>query len=390
MAEKTTKASATPAAAATGSPSAEAKSVPAKALAAGASAASDMDALMAGMGVSFVGVPDGGDETRSPQEDDDEANAEADNSEEEQEQQDDDPGSDADSNEDADADEADADNANSEEEPKLGRYEASVVKALESHPDFKSVAKRVAKAFELAVSRREALQAKESELATQAETVKELETRLQETAEKVTVAPAGPLAHLADEQALTEEVKKCVDFLAWVNSTDDPASHYKDTDTATAEDQLAAHHRYALHVLKNQDAQSKVLKERQAVRAEVKKQRPTLFDVKHDDHKLLSELYKADPRSRADFDQLIADALRGRQIREAAAKAPAKDATAKPALLVKKVSKDDLPRPKSTSTLPVRGGGLSDQDVVTTKLKTGGRISFDEMADAGLMSRRVA
>lgn len=345
---------------------------------------------MAGMGVTFVGVPDGGgDETRSPKEDEAEAKAEAEKSPEEQEQQQDHESEDQPES-DAEADEADAAAQDESEEPQLGSYEQSVVEALKSNPEFKGYAKRVAKAFELSVSRREALKAKESELAAVSETVKELEARLQATAEQAASAPAGPLAHLADEQALTEEVKKCVDFLAWVENTDDPAAFYKDTDTASAEEQLAANKRYALHVLQHQDQQSKVLKERQAVRDEVKKQRPTLFDPKHDDHKLFMDLYKSDPRQRSDFDQLIADALRGRAIREAA-KAPVKEAPpAKAAIPVKKVSKADLPQPRSASTLPVRGGGLSDADAVTAKLKSGGRISFDELADSGALSRRAA
>jgi len=383
MAEKSIKGSATPAAASPGSPKDAVLSVPAKALAAGASKLSQVDDLMAGMGVTFVGVPDAGDETRSTQDDKDEAQAEAKESTAGQEP--DEQAAD-DTEQDAEADEAEAD-GEGETESKLGSYEQSVVEALKSNPDFKGVAKRVAKAFELSVSRREALKEKESELAAKEETIKELETRAQETAERVTVAPAGPLAHLADEQALADEVTKCVEFLDWVQNTQDPASFYKDTETVTAEELLESNKRYALHVLKNQNEQGKVLKERQAVRAEVKQQRATLFDPKHADHQFLTELYRSDPRARKDFDQLIADALRGRAIREAAAKAPAKASAAEPAKEVKKVSKADLPQPRSASTLPIRGGGQSTAEAVTAKLKSGGRVSFDELADSGAMSR---
>ena len=192
---------------------------------------------MAGMGVTFVGVPDSGDETRSISDDDAAAEAEAEESTAEQET---DEQAAEDTDTEAEADEAEADGED-ESEGKLGSYEQSVVDALKSNPDFKGVAKRVAKAFELSVTRRELLKEKDSELAAKEETVKELEARLQETAERVTVAPAGPLAHLADEQALADEVKKCVDFLAWVQETPDPASHYQDTESRTAEEQLESY-----------------------------------------------------------------------------------------------------------------------------------------------------
>ncbi len=344
---------------------------------------------MAGMGVTFVGVPDGGDETDSPQAEASEAAAEDTETPGETEQ-DSDP-AEAENADEPDADEA-AEEVADEAESKLGSYEQSVVDSLKSHPDFKGVAKRVAKAFELSVSRREALKEKESELAAKETTVKELEARLQETAEKVAAAPAGPLAHLADEQALSGEVEKCVEFLKWVKNTPDAASHYRDTADQTAEEQLEANQRYALYVLENQGKQREVLKQRQTIRAEVKQQRRTLFDPRHEDHRTLTELYQSDPRTRSDFDQWIADALRGRQIREAAAKAPAKESPAAKAPLkeVKKVSKADLPAPKTVSSLPLRGGVLGDAEKAAAKLKQGGRLSFDEMADSGLMSRRVA
>ena len=331
------------------------------------------------MGVSFVGVPDGGEETKTPETDEATADEVVTDAEEEQE-----------ATEEADgaADEAEPEADADAETPKLGRYEQSVVSALESNPDFKPMAKRVAKAFELAVQRRELLAVKDGELAAKDEELKGLETRLQETAEKITTAPAGPLAHLADEAALAAEVTKCVDFLDWVQNTEDAAAHYKDTATATAEEQLEASKRYALNVLKNQDAQRKVLKSREAVRAEVKKQRPTLFDTKHEDHKLLTDCYQSDPRTRADFDQIIADSIRGRAIREAAAKAaPAKSAPAATAPVKKAVSKADLPTSKEVSSLPVSRAGVSAHDVVTAKLKQGERIGFDEMSDAGFLGR---
>jgi hypothetical protein len=337
-----------------------------------------IDELMAGMGVSFVGVPDVGGETTTPETDEATADEVVTEDEEEQEATEEAEGE-AEAEPDADAD---------AETPKLGRYEQSVVAALESNPDFKPMAKRVAKAFELAVQRRELLAVKDGELAAKDEELKGLETRLQETAEKNTTAPAGPLAHLADEAALAAEVTKCVDFLDWVQNTEDAAAHYKDTATATAEEQLEASKRYALNVLKNQDAQRKVLKTREAVRAEVKKQRPTLFDTKHEDHKLLTDCYQSDPRTRADFDQIIADSIRGRAIREAAAKAaPVKSAPAATAPVKKVVSKADLPTSKEVSSLPVSRAGVSAHDVVTAKLKQGERIGFDEMSDAGFLGR---
>lgn len=183
----------------------------------------------------------------------------------------------------------------------LGKYEQSVVEALKSNPDFKGYAKRIAKAFELAVARREALAAKEGELAQRDETVKELEARLQETAEQVTRAPAGPLSHLTDKEALTAEVAKAAEYLEWVKSDPNAVDRYQDTEEATAQQQLDYWQNYALRVLKHQGTQAAVLEEREKVRAEVKKQRPTLFDARHEENKLLTGFYKSDPRNRAEF-----------------------------------------------------------------------------------------
>jgi len=392
MAENTNKGSATPAAVSEGSPKRQSKSVPETATTTGASASSLADDLMAGMGLTFAGVPDAtGDETESY--------AQADKAgEKDQEQK-----PQAEPATDEPTDEAEAAKAEDEPEatfsedgePVLGSYEQSVVEALKSNPDFKGYAKRVAKAFELAVARREALAAKDGELAQKDETVKELEARLQETADNATMAPSGPLAHLPDKAALQAEVAKCADFLDWAESTPDAADAYKDTEQATAQQQLDYWKRYALNVLKNQAAQSKVFDERETVRAEVKKQRPTLFDARHAENKLLTDLYRSDPRTRADFDQWIADALRGRQLREQAAKSQApgslsRTATEAKAPEKKTVSKADLPRVKEVSALPLQKGGASPRESVEAKLKQHGGISFDEMADAGLLSRQAA
>lgn len=277
--------------------------------------------------------------------------------------------------------------------PVLGSYEQSVVDALKSHDDLKPHAKRVAKAFELAVARREALAAKESELAAKDETLKEMEARLQETADKATVSPAGPLAHLPDKAALQAEVTKCVEYLDWVEENPDAVDHYKDTPEATAQQQLDYWRRYARNVLKHQGEQAKVLDEREAARAEVKKQRPTLFDAKHPESRLLMDFYKSDPRTRADFDQLIADALRGRQLRETAAKSPGPvKAMAEGAKAAEKktVSKADLPKPKAVSALTLVKSGVDPRETVTAKLKQQGGATFDEMADAGLLGKQAA
>ena len=277
--------------------------------------------------------------------------------------------------------------------PVLGKYEQSVVDALKSNPDFKGFAKRIAKSFELAVSRREALAAKEAELAQKDETLKEMEARLQETADKATVIASGPLAHLSDKALLQAEVAKCAEYLDWVEDNPDAAEHYRDTEQATAQQQLDYWKRYARNVLKHQGAQAKVLEEREAARAEVKKQRPTLFDAKHPENKLLMDFYKSDPRTRADFDQLIADALRGRQLRETAAKStgPVKAvADGAKAAEKKPVSKADLPKPREVSGLPLQKGGTSARETVAAKLKQQGGATFDEMADAGLLSKQAA
>jgi len=359
---------------------------------------SPADELMAGMGLEFAGVPvTQGDETAasaggSPDDSEGEAAA-ADATTGEV------PTSATESTE-GESETAPAD----EDEPEmetgedgtsvLGKYEQSVVEALKSNPDTKGYAKRVAKAFELAVSRREALAAKESELAERDESLKQLEARLQEAAEASTVAPAGPLAHLSTPDALANEVTKAAQFLEWVENTPDAADSYQDTAQATAQEQLDYWKRYALRVLKHQSAQAKVLEEREKVRAEVKKQRPTLFDARHEESKVLQDFYKSDPRTRSDFDQWIADAIRGRQIREQAAKGlsvvkPAGKEVAA-AVVKKPVSKADLPKPSEVRGLPVQKAGASPREQVEAKLKQHGGVTFDEMADAGMLGRHMA
>lgn len=351
---------------------------------------SSADDLMAGMGLTFTGVPD------SPGDKPDSSTQAETPGDKEQEQQ-----GEQSEGETASEGEAEADKAQDEPEvnfsedgaPVLGSYEQSVVDALKSHDDLKPHAKRIAKAFELAVSRREALAAKETELAQKDETIKDMEARLQETADKATLAPSGPLAHLSDKAALQAEVAKCADYLDWVEDNPDAVEHYQDTEKATAQQQLDYWKRYARNVLKHQGEQARVLEEREKIRAEVKKQRPTLFDVKHPENQILTDLYKSDPRTRADFDQLVADALRGRQLRETAAKSPGPVKAAETgarAAEKKTATKADLPKPKQVSDLVLQRSGVSARETVEAKARQQGGATFDEMVDAGLLSKQAA
>ena len=345
---------------------------------------------MAGMGLEFAGVPEKqGDETGSSAE----SHVLADAATEEQEQKTEPaPEETTEQTEAAEAEDEPEAEIGEDGAPVLGKYEQSVVDALKSNPDFKGYAKRIAKAFELAVERREALKAKDGELAQKDETLKELEARLQETAEQVTRAPSGPLSHLTDKAALTAEVAKAAEYLEWVRNDPNAVDRYQDTEEATAQQQLDYWQNYALRVLKHQGQHAAVLEEREKVRAEVKKQRPTLFDARHEENKLLMGFYKSDPRTRADFDQWIADAMRGRQLREQAAKSPnhVKSVESAKAAEKKTVSKADLPQPKTVSPLPVTKAGTSVREAVDAKLKQQGSVTFDEMADAGMLSRLAA
>lgn len=210
--------------------------------------------------------------------------------------------------------------------------------------------------------------------------------------------PPSPLAHLDTADKLGAEVKRAAEFLKWTESTQDPSSIYKDDDAGTADEKLARDRAYALHVIEHQLDQQEVIRKREESVKAARQTRPEMFDAKTDDGKFLGELVRSDPRTRPDFYQLVADALRGRRDREDEASgkfkiqridlAAAKAAGAKGAQVKAAEAKGSKVPPKyvppvTASPAPVRPDtGQSTQQSVWEKSRKGA-VDLEEMLTAG-------
>lgn len=244
--------------------------------------------------------------------------------------------------------------------------------------------------------------AQKKELKAQLEAVKAekeaAEQRADELAAKLpTVAPSAPLAHLDSTEKFEEEGSKVRDFIGRI---DDPATvaSYRDYDPDTGTSQSFENDKaYAKHFLKNEKAHAQVLKDRAETTEAVKKAAPTLFDGKSEDFQFRAKLHTTDPRTLPDYEQIIADAARGRRMRLeeqqgkarytrvdlAAAKAATKPAEARatkaqeaapvftvPGIVRPPVTSHDAPNPK---------------EAVMAKARTARGVSIEEMMEAGLI-----
>lgn len=128
--------------------------------------------------------------------------------------------------------------------------------------------------------------------------------------------PPSPLAQFDTEESLQKENDAVLAFLDFAEKPEAIES-YKDFDPETGKStQFENDKAYAKFFLKNQKAHLQTLKERLEIAASVRKNVPELFDGKSEKAKERAALYQSDPRTRADYDQLIADAQLGRQYRK--------------------------------------------------------------------------
>jgi len=266
--------------------------------------------------------------------------------------------------------------------------------------------KRLKKNAEQKKELREQLKTRETELAAERTKAADAEARL---VEKFTAAPSGPLAHLDTPEKLKTAAEQAAGFMRWETTRPDFEKYYQDDpDTVpenlrrTAEQKCQDDKADQLRVLTHHAEQAEILNKRSATRETLKKEKPELFNPAHEAGKDRLDLYASDPRTRADFDQLIADAQRGRLIRE--------EEASKTALYhridLKKArengakganghangngngngSKDKLTLPPISSQhrAPVKSPDAPDaRAAVTRKISTPGtRIPLEEMSDA--------
>ena len=210
-------------------------------------------------------------------------------------------------------------------------------------------------------------------------------------------APSGPLAKFETPEALAAEHAEVISFLEWAHKPEavDRYVHLGEGAEAKLEEDRA----YALNFLKHKDAQGKILTERSEKREAVRKALPALFDGKSPESQERAAFYAVDPRTRADYDQWIADALQGKRDREDAAAgkirinridlAAAKANGAAGAAAAAKAKDQKTPPvftpPGRSGPVPVRTAEQPDAAAAfkTRAAKEG--VTADEMMDAGIL-----
>jgi len=208
------------------------------------------------------------------------------------------------------------------------------------------------------------------------------EKALAEVAEKpFQILPSSPLAHLETIEALESEAAKVVTFMKGAKASD-AASKYQDYDEATETSAtFEADQAYCLSFLEAQTAHAKMLNAREQVKAEVKKTNPALFDAKSTEFAERAKLYANDPRVNPDFDQFIADALRGRAERLKKAE-PAKAVAAKPKAEPAKSTPPPYTLPAATRSAVKPSNAPNPQSALWGKAKQQSTVSIEEMEDA--------
>jgi len=224
------------------------------------------------------------------------------------------------------------------------------------------------------------------EVATLKEKAEAAEKALADSAANVpTILPPSPLAHLDTPEALEQESANVVAFMKAAKAPDF-ATKYADYDeetgtSATFEQNQA----YALHFLEHQNAHAKTLATKKETREEVRKAYPALFDGKSDESKERIKLYASDPRTMADYDQFIADAIAGRNARLEKAKAPEAPPVKKTNGTTAKAKEAppvyNLPHSRSPVT---PSNVVTPREAIFAKARTGG-VSIDDMMDAGVI-----
>ena len=229
------------------------------------------------------------------------------------------------------------------------------------------------------------------QLATEKSTRETLEAELAQAKEHPsTPLPSSPLAHLDTPAKLAAEIDKATNFLDWAERPE-AIDAYADDERSTAEEKLKQNKAYALFLLKNQNAQTAVLKQQEESMAAARKDAPTLFDPKHEDHSFLNKLLVNDPRTLPDFHIIVADAVKWRaHQKEVAVKKESaiKALAAKPPLNGKdKVTGKTPPKfvpPVSASRAPVSNAETGDpRNNVWADAKNGKAQDIEAMISAG-------
>jgi hypothetical protein len=202
--------------------------------------------------------------------------------------------------------------------------------------------------------------------------------------------PSSPLAHLDTPDKLSAEVVKATNFIEWADRPD-AVDGYKDDEHSTAEEKLRNDKAYALFLIKHQSQQAAIIKQREDSLATARKDAPTLFDPKHDDHAFLQKMLVNDPRTLPDFHSVVADAVKWRahQKKDAESKAAAAKAlAAKPPLNSKDKANGKTPPkfvpPVSASRAPVSSAEAGDPRITPwSQAKEGKAQDIDAMISAG-------
>ncbi len=276
-----------------------------------------------------------------------------------------------------------ADAADAETDPEETEDADAIQKATAKEvPDW--VPERMSK---LAAQKRELRE----QLAAEKSARETLESELAQAREHpATPLPASPLAHLDTPEKLAAEIDKATNFLDWAERPE-AIEAYTDDERSTAEEKLKQNKAWALYLLKNQNAQAAVLKQQEESKASARKDAPTLFDPKHEDHAFLNKMLVNDPRTLPDFHRVVADAVKWRaHQKEAAAKKESaiKALAAKPPLNGKDKAAGKTPPkfvpPVSASRAPVSSSEAGDTRTnAWTDAKNGKAQDLDAMITAG-------
>lgn len=212
----------------------------------------------------------------------------------------------------------------------------------------------------------------------------EAEKRIEElSANLPTLQPSSPLAHLATQELFEKEADAVTDFLTRANEPE-AASRYKDYDEDTGTSAIFENDKaYATYFLKNQKAHAAILKARQASTEAVKTAVPSLFDGKSEDFQFRQTLHQNDPRTLPDFEQIIADATRGRRERleEAAGKVRYTRTDLSAAKTTTPKVKETLPvfTPQTTRSPVTPADAPNSRDSLMAKAKSGPGVSLETL-----------
>lgn len=253
------------------------------------------------------------------------------------------------------------------------------LKDTKATPDW--VGKRLSKLQEQKRDLRGQVTAKDAELAEAREQL----TKVSDLVQK----PAGSsaLGEFDTLEKLYEKHATVASYLEWADSPEGKAAIEGDTSGAT-ETRIGQSRAYALKFLKHFPAQEKTLKNNASTSEAVRKANPEMFDGKSAESLHRLEVYSTDPRSRADFDQILADASYGRKMKATAKaageKAAATKAKAAAGVVPGKPATPPVPTAAATRSPVLPGDGASIKDQVLSKSKTKEGATVDEMMDAGV------